>query len=144
MNKEKRDKNFVKKPYYEGGTKAMRAFLKQHLKYPAEALKARIEGTVVIKYSIDHHGKVVEAKVISGLGYGCDEEAVRLAKLLRFKVAKSRGVKVLFQKDLQIHFRLPKAPSTAIQYVYSNQKEAAPQEETNDHSGGYTYTITIG
>jgi len=141
MHKEKKDKNFIKKPFYEGGTKAMRIFLKKHMRYPKEAMEAEIEGTVVVKYSIDYRGKVVDARVVSGLGYGCDEEALRLVKKLKYTVPKSRKVKVLFHKDLQIHFRLPKQKGTVISYSYSSKQEA---EESQPQKGNsYNYTINF-
>ena len=147
MPREKKGKNFIKKPIYEGGPKALRQFISQHLSYPEEALKAKVEGTVVLKYSVGHHGKVVDAKIISGLGHGCDEEAIRLVKLLQFKVPKSRGVKVLFHKDIKIHFRLPKkkrAPAgkveaPSIQYTYTKTEKNKTQEEGGGE--GYSYTI---
>ncbi|MCG8331708.1 MAG: energy transducer TonB [Chitinophagales bacterium] len=144
MQREKKDKNFIKKPIYDGGPKAMREFIKKNMRYPQEAFDAKIEGTVVIKYRVDHQGKVVDAKVIAGLGYGCDEEAVRLVSLLTFKVPKSRGVKVLFNKSLKIHFRMPKKPPTTISYTVTKEekgKEDASSKESN--SGSYHYTINI-
>ncbi|MCB0551961.1 MAG: energy transducer TonB [Phaeodactylibacter sp.] len=149
MAKEKKDKHFIKKPIYPGGARALKAFVSQNLKYPAEALSHQIEGTVVIQYEIDYQGQVVAAKVISGLGYGCDEEAARLVRLLQFEVPKTRGVKVLFHKDIQIHFRLPRkkaAPSRpqTIQYSYIEKKqEPSEQQPGPEKGGGYIYTITL-
>ena len=119
MAKERKDKHFIKKPVYEGGLRAMRAFIRAELNYPKEALKEKIEGTVYVKYSINHLGKVIDTKVISSLGYGCDEEAERIIRLFQFKVAKTRGIKVTFHRSIQIHFRLPKIkPSSAVQSVH--------------------------
>ena len=144
MQREKKDKNFIKKPIYDGGPKAMREFIKKNMRYPQEAFDAKIEGTVVIKYRVDHQGKVVDAKVISGLGYGCDEEAIRLVSLLTFKVPKSRGVKVLFNKSLKIHFRVPKkAPATISYTVTKKDKEKKDTSSKESNSGSYHYTINI-
>ena len=149
MAKEKKDKNFIKKPVYEGGPKAMKEFVRKNLTYPAEALEKKIEGTVYIKYTIDYRGNVIETKVISSLGHGCDEEAERLVKMLTFKVPKNRGIKVLFHKNIQIHFRLPKTPKKAnknmqVTYTYSSQKsKKTSNEEKKDKSSGYSYTIDI-
>jgi protein TonB len=146
MQKEKKDKHFIKKPVYPGGPKAMREFIRQNLRYPEEALKAKVEGSVTVRYDIDHLGKVVDAKIIAGLGYGCDEEAIRLVHLFRFEVPKTRGVRVRFHKNIHIHFRLPKqkAPAktqTTVTYTVtpSPEKETPPGEEKQS---GYTYTIS--
>lgn len=113
----------------------MLAFIVQQLKYPQEALAKRVEGTVIIKYAIDQHGDVTEAKVLAGVGHGCDEEAVRIVKLLKFKSPKNRGLRVVFHKNIQIHFKLPKTtpaepadPPSAIQYHYTLGAASQPAE----------------
>lgn len=150
MQKEKKDKHFIKKPIYPGGPQAMRQFIRENLRYPQEALAQKIEGTVTLKYAIDHLGHVTEAKVVAGLGHGCDEEAVRLLKLLRFEVPKHRGLKVRFTKDIHIHFKLPKAQpkpkaqTAQVRYtVTSAPKPSGAEEEKKDSGGGYSYTITV-
>lgn len=146
MKKERKDKSFIKKPIYPGGTLAMRNFIRQHLVYPPEALKNGIEGTVSLKYTIDHKGNVIETHIIAGLGHGCDEEALRLVRLFKFEVPKTRGVRVTFHKNLHVHFRLPKqkpvAPpgpvAVSAQYVYTQAASSAKPS-----GGGYSYTVTI-
>lgn len=145
MKKEKRNKDFLHKPIYPGGIKAIRQLIKENLRYPVLAKEQSIEGTVHVKYTINYQGKVIEAKLISGIGYGCDEEAIRLVKLLQFEVAKNRRRKVLFHKKLQIHFRLPKkpieksAPLPTISYQYTIKRASSEQKEKGD---GYSYTIS--
>ena len=99
MKKHKRDKDFIHKAYYKGGTEALRKLIKRELKYPEEALKEKIEGSVSLKFEIDHFGKVHHIKVVSGLGYGCDEEAIRLVGLLEFEVQKSYKMKLISRKN---------------------------------------------
>lgn len=149
MYKEKKGKHFIKNPFYEGGLKALREFISQNKKYPKEALEEKIEGTVFIKYTINYKGKVIETKVVKSLGYGCDEEAQRVVKLLKFEAPKNRGIKVKFFKNIQIHFRLPKekektAPPVQSQagFAYTitpSKKEGNPTEEKK--GGGYTIQI---
>ncbi|MCB0572704.1 MAG: energy transducer TonB [Phaeodactylibacter sp.] len=150
MPKEKKDKHFIKKPIYPGGPRAMKAFIGQNMQYPPEALSNKVEGTVYINYTIDYQGKVTDAKVIAGLGHGCDEEAARLVRLLQFEVPKARGVKVQFHNDIQIHFRLPRKkaapakPSGTLQYSYTEKKKERDTEtKGKGQSGGYSYTITL-
>lgn len=143
MKRTSKDKDFIKKPIYPGGPKAMREFIRKNLRYPAEALEKRIEGTVVLNFDIDHKGRVTDVRVISGLGYGCDEEAVRVVKLLRFDVPKNWKLKVIFHKDIQIHFRLPKetpAQKSPLQLQYVTTPSSAPTPKTT----GITYTIDLG
>lgn len=158
MKKEKKDKDFLHKPVYPGGIKAMRQLIRENLQYPEAARAKKIEGTVHIRYDIDHRGVVTDAKIISGLGSGCDEEAVRLVKLFKFQVPKTRKLKVLFHKTMQIHFRLPKVkkvpdipvdkarpettatPTINYHYVVRKPKPEKPDEPKKNK--GYEYTIS--
>lgn len=144
MKKEKTDKNFIHRPEYPGGPKALQQFIRQNLKYPPEALKNKIEGAVYVTYDIDYKGNVVEAKILSSLGHGCDEEAIRLVKELKFHVAKHRGLRVLFHQKIHIHFRLPKqkpASPRAVSYELVSKPASEPPKEGK--KPGETYTITI-
>ena len=146
MQRERKEKSFVKKPIYEGGANAMRAFVKKNLKYPKEAFKNKIEGTVYLKYTIDYQGNVIDTHVISGLGHGCDEEAKRIVKMLKFKVPKNRKIKVTFHKNIQIHFKLPKKTEkpTQQQITYTLvKKEQKEKPSTLQKSNSYTYTINF-
>src|SRR5688572_6996608 len=110
MKKEKKDKDFIKSAYYEGGRAALEAFVKKELRYPKEALESKIEGTVSVRYTVDYKGNVIEANVISGLGYGCDEEALRIVRSLKFKIPNDGKIKSKYTLKLHIHFRLPGSP----------------------------------
>lgn len=107
MKKEKKDKDFIKSAYFEGGRAALEAFVKKELRYPKEALKAKIEGTVSVRYTVDYKGNVIDAGIISGLGHGCDEEALRIVRSLKFKVPNDGKIKSKYSLKLHIHFRLP-------------------------------------
>ena len=112
------------------------------MQYPKEALAQKKEGTVLIRYTINHLGKVVDTKIISGIGFGCDEEADRLVRLLIFEVPKNRGIKAVFHKELHIHFRLPKVQAPSIQYqVVSNKKDQPKPDPDPKKKEGYTITI---
>jgi protein TonB len=112
MKKEKKDKDFVKSAYYEGGKSALEAYVKKEMRYPKEALAAKIEGTVSIRYTVDYKGNVIDAGIISGLGHGCDEEALRLVRGLKFRVPEDGKIKSKYSRKLHIHFRLPGSPAS--------------------------------
>lgn len=113
--KETKDK-FIKMPEYPGGVKAIQAFIIANLKYPPEAFANKIEATVHIHYVLDAKGTVMEAKCIGNPGYGLDEEAIRVVKLLKYSSAKNRKLRITFNKKIDIHFRLPKSiePESSI------------------------------
>jgi len=144
---EKKDKHFIKKPIYPGGQLAFKKFIADHLKYPKEALEKKIQGTVVLKYAIDHTGKVEDVKVIKSLGYGCDEEAVRVIKMLKFEIPKKpRKLRILFHKENKIFFKIPpeKIPIVQPEHKITYTGVKTPSEEQKkspDSSGSYIYKI---
>lgn len=144
--KETKSKDFIHKPYFEGGQEAFKKFILDNLKYPQEAWDNDIEGTVHVHYDIDHKGRIIKAKASTNHGYGLEEEAIRLIKLLKFKVAKNRGLKVVFHKDTYIHFKKPKQKNEptaeqSLQVNYHFKKEKPKQ--TNEGDSSYQYTIDI-
>lgn len=140
MKKKSTDRNFLNKPAYPGGKNAMSTFIKQHLKYPEEAQKLGIKGIVQVKITISSAGNVIDAEVKHSLGHGCDEESIRVAKLLKFEVPKNRGVKVKFFRRVNFGFgRVPvqkklqkKAVSSQPQQTYSS---------TSQSITSYTYNV---
>ncbi|MEZ4964769.1 MAG: TonB family protein [Saprospiraceae bacterium] len=150
MEKDKKKPLFIHQPEYPGGPKALSAFIQEHLRYPAAALEAGAEGTVIVEYDIDYQGKVVATRVLQGVGSGCDEEACRVVRLLKFDVPKNRGVRVLFHKKAHIKFKKPPplktqpTPSTSFQvnYTVSPAKDETPAEAPQQKPV-YTYTIQL-
>lgn len=107
MDKDSRDNRFIRKPIYPGGQKAYKEFIAKNLSYPEEAKKNKIEGQVRLRYGISYQGDVTEVKVLSSLGYGCDEEAIRIVKMLKFEVPKGpKKLRVLFHKTVRINFKM--------------------------------------
>ncbi|MBI1227453.1 MAG: TonB family protein [Bacteroidetes bacterium] len=147
MHKPSKDKHFIKQPWFDGGPKAMKQFIAENLQYPQAALVQRLEGTVTVRFDIDHKGDVVDAKTIGhALGFGCDEEAIRLVKSMKFMVDKPRGLRVIYHKTIQVHFKLPQVVDTnqvTFNYVTINTP-AAKEDEQKPNSSTYSYTINIG
>lgn len=83
-------------------------FLTQNLKYPNQALKKEIQGKVSLKFVVDKNGNMSQITIVKGLGYGCDEEAIRVVKLMdkKWSVAENNGVPVTAWKHLEIQFKM--------------------------------------
>jgi len=99
---------FLNKAIYPGGQIALITFLQKNLKYPKEAISKNIEGKVYLKYKITPKGEIYDVFVIKGIGYGCDQEAIRLVKLLKYTPPKNRKLKVTTYKKINISFKIPK------------------------------------
>jgi TonB family protein len=67
-------------PLPERGRKAYNRYLKRSLKYPDAASENNIEGEVVLVLTINTFGSITNIDVAQSLGYGCDEEAIRLVR----------------------------------------------------------------
>jgi TonB family protein len=74
--------------------------------YTAEGRSLRIEGDVRIDLVFLANGTVQINRVVSGLGHGLDEAAVRAAQQIKFKPAKKDGQPVDFPAIVRIEFRL--------------------------------------
>jgi TonB family protein len=79
---------------------------KPHPQYTAEGRSLRLEGDVVLDMIFLANGTVQVNQVISGLGHGLDETAVRAAQQIKFKPAKRDGQPVDFPARVRIEFRL--------------------------------------
>ncbi len=137
---------FPELPEFPGGKDAFKKFISENMRYPKEAIKHNIEGDVYLKFVINDNGRVQDAFVLKGIGYGCDEEALRLIKLLRFGETRNRGFKITATKKIKIRFSL-KNVKKSIQYSYTSKpvhnqknKNNTPSKEAGDV---YEYSIEI-
>ncbi len=95
-------------PEYKGGMKALLKFLKDNAQYPSSARESGIQGTVTMQFTIGETGKVSDVKVLKGIGGGCDEEAIRLTKMMQnWKPAQSKGKAVQCTLEIPVKFQLP-------------------------------------
>ncbi len=97
-------------PEYEGGLNALRKFVASKLVYPNQAREGYIQGTIHVKFVVDELGKISNIVLQNNLGYGLDEEAARVVKLIPpfKKPAKIKGVAVKTYYQLPIRFGIVK------------------------------------
>ena len=94
-------------PDYPGGMTALRDFLSKNLNYPRDAASAGVAGKVFISFVVNTDGSLTEIQVLKGIGFGCDEEAVRvMRKMPRWKPGKQSGRTVRVKFNLPISFTL--------------------------------------
>lgn len=96
-----------KQPSYPGGQEGYRNFLIANIKYPPAAMKDTVTGTVYVSFVIEKDGAVTNVKVLRGIGSGCDEEAVRVVKMMpNWIPGENKGKPVAVQYTLPIKFLL--------------------------------------
>jgi periplasmic protein TonB len=74
--------------------------------YPETARRSEVEGVVRVEVSVDEQGRIVEAKVVSGLGYGLDEAALEAARQWSFQPATRCGKPVAGSLRIGMRFTL--------------------------------------
>jgi protein TonB len=91
----------------KGGMSAFYKFVGSKLKYPPQANRMGVEGKVYVEFVINRDGSIVDARVVRGIGAGCDEEAVRVvASSPPWNPGKQRGKSVRQKYTLPIIFKL--------------------------------------
>lgn len=89
-------------PEYPGGEEAMMKYLLSQIKYPTQAIENNVSGRVTLGFIVDKNGNIDEIKILKSVGYGCDEEAVRVVKNMpNWKPGKNNG------KPVKVYFNLP-------------------------------------
>jgi periplasmic protein TonB len=94
-------------PEFPGGYEAMMAFVKQHMKYPANARRMDIQGTVYVGFVVNKDGTITDVKVLRGIMTECDNEAIRVIKAMPpWKPGKQNGRNVNVRFTVPLKFRL--------------------------------------
>ena len=68
-------------PLFIGGDAALAVYTTQ-LQYPQQAQDRNIQGQVTIGFVVDTLGQVSAHRVLRGIGAGCDQEALRIARTI--------------------------------------------------------------
>ncbi|MAL16401.1 MAG: energy transducer TonB [Balneola sp.] len=82
------------------------AAVQKQITYPPMAIRAGIEGKVIVQFLIDKEGNVRDPFVIRGIGGGCDEEALKAVSKVKFVPGRQRGKPVVVKFSLPVSFRL--------------------------------------
>ena len=89
-------------PTYPGGDEGRINFLMNNVKYPQFAKEAGIQGTVYVTFIVKKNGKVTGARILRGIGGGCDEEVIRIVNLMpKWQPGK------LNNKEVNVRFNMP-------------------------------------
>ena len=89
-----------------GGLKSFYKTLADNIKYPETAKEKGVEGRVYVQFVIEPDGSMTDAKVVKGIGAGCDEEALRVIKDTKWNPGKQRGQEVAVRMVIPIMFKL--------------------------------------
>lgn len=79
--------------------------------YPEQAMKDRVQGTVVLKFLVDSTGSVKKMKVIRGVRPDVDSAATTIFNGVTFHPPRAKGVGVSVWLTLPVRFALREEPS---------------------------------
>ncbi len=87
----------------------LREWVYQYLKYPQNAVRNGVQGTVTVQFVIEKDGKISDVKVVKGVDEELDAEALKVVSASpKWKAGKVGGAKVRSSLTLPIDFRLEK------------------------------------
>lgn len=94
-------------PAFPGGYEALYKWLAKNTSYPKWAKDAGIEGTVYVEFILGTDGKVQSAKVLRGIGGGCDEEVLNaVLRMPAWNPAKQGNVEVPLRMTIPFTFKI--------------------------------------
>lgn len=88
--------------------KKMLEYIYRNLRYPQVARDIGKEGTIVVRFVVDDLGYLKDFQIVRSLGYGLDEEALRVVKGFPqpWEPGMNNGVPVSVYFNLPIKYRL--------------------------------------
>jgi len=94
-------------PQPVGGMEAWNRYLSKNLKYPTQARRMGVEGTVYVSFVVNKLGQIEDVELVRGIGAGCDEEALRVILAAEdWLPCRNRGIPVKVKMRVPIRFRL--------------------------------------
>lgn len=85
----------------------LQSYFAKNIRYPQKAINAEIEGKVFVTFVVTSDGSVDDVKLLKGIGYGCDEEALRVVKSMpSWTPGKNGGRAVKVRMNIPIIFKL--------------------------------------
>lgn len=94
-------------PEFQGGMAGLGNYIHKNLTYPAAAQKANAHGKVFVNFIVTKTGEITDVRLLKGIGFGADEEAIRVVKSMpRWKPAVHNGQVVNIRYNLPINFQL--------------------------------------
>ncbi|WP_162795908.1 energy transducer TonB [Pedobacter nanyangensis] len=115
-------------PNFPGGISDFFKFLADNIKYPEEAAKQDIQGNVFVSFVVEKDGSINDIKIDRPLGYGTDEEAIRVLKLSpKWNPGTQNGKAVRVKYSLPIKFSLGKRQTGTIKNFKVQSRDGVVQ-----------------
>ncbi|MDX2196627.1 MAG: energy transducer TonB [Cytophagales bacterium] len=84
-------------------------YLSENIYYTQKALERKIQGYVFVQFVVDEKGILTNPKILKGLGFGLDEEVLRVfANSPPWQAGEQDSKNVKVKMTFSIIFKLPK------------------------------------
>lgn len=92
-------------PEFPGGMEAWAKYIQKNLRYPSIAQEEGVGGKVFLSFVVEKDGTITDVKVVKGIGYGCDDEAMRVIKKSpRWKAGMQNNLPVRVRYNMPISY----------------------------------------
>lgn len=90
---------------FQDGYNSIIKFVQENIKFPAEAQENNVHGKLMVSVVVEKDGSLSDIKIKKGLGYGLDEEIVRIIKMMpKWQSAQHKGKAVRQSQTIMIPF----------------------------------------
>lgn len=94
-------------PCFKGGQEELMRFLINNIKYPAIAQDNGIQGRVIVQFTVNKDGSIVDTEIFRGVHPALDEEALKVVKSMpKWTSGMQKGKTVRVRYTMPIIFRL--------------------------------------
>lgn len=105
------------KPQFPGGEEALARYIQDNIRYPKEALGVSAGGVALVSFTINSNGDIRKPKLIKEIGWGIDDEALRLVlNMPRWEPARQNGRAVSMEYTISIRFNLKREVAAKARY----------------------------
>ena len=96
-------------PEYPGGMSELMKYIARNIKYPADAVREKKQGRVIVQFTVGTDGYTSDFKVMHSVSPSLDAEAIRvLANMPKWTPGMQRGKTVPVKYTVPVTFRLDK------------------------------------
>lgn len=85
-------------------------FVAANLKYPDAAIKQNLSGVVTVGFVVEPHGRISNTHIVNSLGAGCNEEALRIVRMIKWMPGTQHRLAVRTRMSISISFSLDQGP----------------------------------
>ncbi len=117
-------------PQYPGGVQELMRFLAKNIKYPVKAQEAKIQGRVIVQFTVNPDGSTSDFVVKRSVEASLDSEAIRVLKMMpKWQPGKQRGVNVAVKYTMPVTFRLQSSAPTAASLPQTKQQSKSEEKQ---------------